>query len=300
VVAPETWAGVISSTHIHVYTALVLGGIITAFPVFLGFFQPGRTLTRHVMAASQMMMSAMLIHLSGGRIETHFQVFGLLAFIAFYRDWKVLVTATVVVAGDHLIRGIFWPQSVFGVITASEWRVVEHAAWVVFEDVFLFISCMQQTREMNNIAEQRALLETTNEEVEALIDKLQVEKKAREERQIQIEKTMRASENQQIYLNQCVDEMLAGMNQFASGDLSVNLEPRRDDAMAKLYQGFNDSVLRFKRLLERVTRSIEVSTLTTHRIAEAAHTISTSAREQAVQSDPSASCASVVVCPKKY
>jgi methyl-accepting chemotaxis protein len=79
--------------------------------------------------------------------------------------------------------------------------------------------------------------------------------------------------------------MLAGMNQFASGDLSVNLEPRRDDAMAKLYQGFNDSVLRFKRLLERVTRSIEVSTLTTHRIAEAAHTISTSAREQAVQSD---------------
>ena len=65
--------------------------------------------------SAQMLMGALLIHLTGGRIETHFHVFGSLAFLAFYRDWRVLVPATVVVALDHLLRGIFWPQSVYGV-----------------------------------------------------------------------------------------------------------------------------------------------------------------------------------------
>ena len=29
----------------------------------------------------------------------------------------------------------FWPQSVYGVLVASQWRWLEHAAWVLFEDV---------------------------------------------------------------------------------------------------------------------------------------------------------------------
>ena len=88
-------------------------------------------------------MGALLIHLTGGRIETHFHVFGSLAFLAFYRDWRVLVPATVVVALDHLLRGMFWPQSVYGVVVASEWRWLEHAAWVVFEDMFLVVACLR-------------------------------------------------------------------------------------------------------------------------------------------------------------
>ena len=46
----------------------------------------------------QSLMSALLIHLSGGRIETHFHIFGSLAFLACYRDWRVLVAASAVVA----------------------------------------------------------------------------------------------------------------------------------------------------------------------------------------------------------
>ena len=93
-------------------------------------------------------MGALLIHLTGGRIETHFHVFGSLAFLAFYRDWRVLIPATVVVALDHMLRGMFWPESVYGVLVASEWRWVEHAAWVVFEDVFLVIACVRGTQEL--------------------------------------------------------------------------------------------------------------------------------------------------------
>jgi hypothetical protein len=51
------------------------------------------------MALAQVLWSALLIHLTGGRIETHFHVFVSLAFLAFDLDWTVPVTATVVVAG---------------------------------------------------------------------------------------------------------------------------------------------------------------------------------------------------------
>ncbi|MGC4006786.1 MAG: hypothetical protein QM811_28130 [Pirellulales bacterium] len=90
-----------------------------------------------------MLWSALLIHLTGGRIETHFHVFGSLAFLAFYRDWKVIVTATVVVAADHFLRGVWWPQSVFGVLVESPYRWMEHAGWVVFEDVVLIRAALR-------------------------------------------------------------------------------------------------------------------------------------------------------------
>ena len=47
-----------------------------------------------------MLMSGLLIDLTGGRIETHFHIFGALAFLSFYRDWRVLVTASAVVAAE--------------------------------------------------------------------------------------------------------------------------------------------------------------------------------------------------------
>src|SRR6202021_4177803 len=101
------------------WAAFLLGGAITLVPVLLACLRPGETLTRHAIAVGQMLMSALLIHLTGGRIETHFHVFGSLAILAFYRDWKVLISATVVVTVDHLLRGIFWPESVYGVLGAS-------------------------------------------------------------------------------------------------------------------------------------------------------------------------------------
>ncbi len=166
-ISPRTWAGATSNIHIHVWVAVLLGGLISAGPLVLIWRRPGAVLTRHVVACSQMLWSGLLIHLNGGRIETHFHVFGSLAFLAFYRDWRILISATVVVGLDHVVRGLFWPQSVFGVLTATPWRALEHAGWVVFENVFLIRACRQSATEMREISVQRATLETTNERVES-------------------------------------------------------------------------------------------------------------------------------------
>jgi signal transduction histidine kinase len=158
-VSPLAWSGSVSRIHLHVWAALVLGGIVSLFPALLGLLRPGRPSTRYIIAVAQMLMSALLIHLTGGRLETHFHVFGSLAFLAFYGDWRVLVPATVVVALDHMLRGLFWPQSVYGVLVTSQWRWVEHAAWVVFEDVFLIVSCRRSCASMRETAERTAALE---------------------------------------------------------------------------------------------------------------------------------------------
>ena len=165
VISPKAWRGVVSDTHIHVWAALVVGGLIASLPVVMGLWRPGHWMTRHIVAVGQMLTSALLIHLLGGRIETHFHVFGSLAFLTFYRDWRVLISATVIVALDHMLRGLFWPQSVYGVASGAQWRWIEHAGWVAFEDAFLILSCAQGIREMRAIALRRAQLETANVEL---------------------------------------------------------------------------------------------------------------------------------------
>ena len=180
--SPRTWLGEQSAVHLHVWAAFVLGGLLTAAPVWLALARPGAAVTRYTIALAQMLFSGLLIHVTGGRIETHFHVFGSLAFLACYRDWRVLVPATAVVAADHFVRGAFWPESVFGVLSASSWRWLEHAGWVCFEDVFLIIAIRRSAVEMLNIARQRAALESTNEIIENEVRRQTVELRvAREE-----------------------------------------------------------------------------------------------------------------------
>jgi PAS domain S-box-containing protein len=165
-VTPLTWTGATSRTHPHVWAALILGLAIISLPVALGLLRPGRASTRHVIAIGQMLTSGLLIHLTGGRIETHFHVFGSLALLGFYRDWRVLVTATVVTAVDHVARGVFWPESVYGTVVGSTWRWVEHSGWVVYIDVFLIYYCIRGQRDTHDFAERQVQLELAREDVE--------------------------------------------------------------------------------------------------------------------------------------
>ncbi|HSY44184.1 MAG TPA: PAS domain-containing protein, partial [Candidatus Acidoferrum sp.] len=199
--SPRTWSGANSQIHPHIWEAIFLGGLITAFPVYLARVQPGKTLTRHVIALGQMLMSALLIDLTGGRIETHFHVFGSLAILSFYRDWRVLVTATVVVAADHLIQGVFWPQTIFGVYYVPLWRPLEHAGWVLFEVTFLIIAIQKSVSEMRLVAERQAKLEALNESIERTVA----------ERTVELSLENRKSRELQALYRSLVEQLPAGI-----------------------------------------------------------------------------------------
>jgi signal transduction histidine kinase len=161
--SPYAWEGRVATVHTHVWAAIFLGGLITSLPLYLALRAPDAPATRYLVAVGQMMWSALLIHLTGGRIETHFHVFGSLAFLAFYRDWKVLIPATIVVATDHLARQMFWPESVYGITDPAWWRFLEHAFWVVFEDTILITACIVASMEMRDVARSRAAVEILSE-----------------------------------------------------------------------------------------------------------------------------------------
>jgi C4-dicarboxylate-specific signal transduction histidine kinase len=174
--SPRTWIAQYWSVHQHVIAAAVLGGLFAAYPLYLIRRRPGAAYTRHVIAIGQMLQSALLVHVTGGRIETHFHVFGSLALLSFYRDWRVLITASAVVYVDHLALGVWFPLSAYGVTQASLWRSVEHAWWVVFEDVFLMMSCRKGIEELSAIAERQVrlvemskTLEDTNRSLETRV-----------------------------------------------------------------------------------------------------------------------------------
>ena len=207
-ISPRTWIGATSQVHLHVWAAILIGGAIASLPVFLAWKQPGRALTRQVIAVAQMLFSALLIHLTGGRIETHFHVFGSLAMLAFYRDRKVVISATIVVALDHMLRGVLWPQSVFGVLTASYWRWLEHAGWVLFEDTFLLISIRQSLVEMLSAAQRQASLEFSNADIEKLVAERTCELTAEINERQNAENALR--ESQALY-HSLVEQLPAGV-----------------------------------------------------------------------------------------
>lgn len=211
-ISPRAWEGTASSIHIHVWTALLVGGFITLFPISLAILRPGKMYTRHVIAASQMLMSALLIHLSGGRIETHFHVFGSIAFLSFYRDWRVLLTASLMVALDHGIRGLFWPFSVYGNLTVEPWRWLEHTGWVVFMDMFCLASIYKSNKALWDVAFRRSELEKMNEIIEAKV----VERTS--ELQSEIAERIEA------------EEELEATNERLK-DMSLDLERSRDQAI---------------------------------------------------------------------
>jgi len=148
-----------------------LGGLIISVPLLLIRLMPGHWLTRHAVAVSQMLSGALLIHLSGGRLESHFHVFGSLAFLSFYRDWRVLMTATIVFGLHHWLGAMVWPQSTLGIGTESLARVMEHVAWVLFEDAFLWWSIVFNRRESRRktrvIMLRQAALKRAKEAAEA-------------------------------------------------------------------------------------------------------------------------------------
>jgi PAS domain S-box-containing protein len=170
VVAPESWRGQGTRGDQHLWIAFLLGGAITLLPAALAWFRPGAASTRYTIAAAQMMHSGLLISMSGGRMETHFHVFCSLVILSFYRDWRVLVPATIVVVLDHFLRGAYWPFSIYGATSSGPWRSLEHCAWVTFADLLLGISCLRSTQAMRATASRTAAFEASQHANQLIMD----------------------------------------------------------------------------------------------------------------------------------
>ncbi|MCA9011044.1 MAG: GHKL domain-containing protein [Planctomycetaceae bacterium] len=256
ILSPRTWIGDTSSLHIHIWAAVFLGGAVSSLPIWLAIHRPGQAVTRHAVAFGQMLWSALLIHFSGGRIESHFHVFGSLAFLAFYQDYRVLVTASLVIAVDHFLRGVWWPQSVFGVLVESPFRWIEHTAWVLFEDCFLFYSCLQNGRLLRENCRRQTLLESTNRRIEVQVT----------ERTHQLQSEKERTES--VYLSLAAKaEQLSASNSMLADQIAERT--RAEKAQAALQERYIES--------SRIAGMAEVATGVLHNVGNVLNSVNVSA-----------------------
>jgi len=136
----------------NLWLALLIGGAISGLAVLVAVRHPGESVTRHTVAFCQIVISALFIHLMGGRVEAHFHTYVSLAFLAMYRDPSILVTASIAVLADHLMRGVWAPASIYGIAKASPTRWLEYASYMAVEDAFLILACKQSLRELRATA----------------------------------------------------------------------------------------------------------------------------------------------------
>jgi methyl-accepting chemotaxis protein len=134
--------------------------LLIAVPAFVVPFAiwktaPGSFLLRIAIATGLVFNVAINIQASHGLIEMHFGVFGILAFLLAYRDWKVIVYAAALVAVHHLVFNylqaanygiwVFRNGADFGIVFV-------HAAFVVFETAILVMLAVQFENELIRLA----------------------------------------------------------------------------------------------------------------------------------------------------
>lgn len=82
--------------------AFWLGIPIVALPLFLSFTNPSSEVSAHAVGIGTQLMTALHIHQSFGLLELHFEIFAVLAVLVYFRNWKVIASATAVVAVHHI------------------------------------------------------------------------------------------------------------------------------------------------------------------------------------------------------
>ncbi len=239
VYTPLTFVGNEAYLNSLVWLAVFGGGLIVAFPLFAIWKSPGEATTRHAVAIAQLLMSSLLIHVSGGRIETHFHIFISFAALSFYGDWRVIITATVVGGIDHVLRGVFAPDSIFGLTGNQIPRIFEHVLWVVVEVVVIVYWCQRTLKEKRAMAVAMVRAEEESQEANEASQKMQELSETIQENAFQREQQAKLLQEE---MDEGVQAIGAVMQRFAEGDLTKRVKNLSNDALNEIARMFNASL----------------------------------------------------------
>ena len=131
--------------------ALAVGAPALVVPALIQRAAPGSLASRIAVACALMVFAALTIQQSRGMMEAHFGIFVLLAFLLYYRDWRPVFAAAVLIAVHHLgfnyLQAANWGGILIFDSGASLWRVALHAAYVVAEAGVLMYLAVRLRRE---------------------------------------------------------------------------------------------------------------------------------------------------------
>ena len=151
---PLRSSGPVSQQVFEVAVAIVLGGMLALAPIWLAFARSGTRSARYAIAASQLLLSSLLIHLIGERIDPYLYVFGSLALLSLYMDWRVFVPAAAAFVAVQVLPGAVSPLPVIGFL---------------IELGILVTLCVRAERNVRDAANQSADLEVTGQKYGAVL-----------------------------------------------------------------------------------------------------------------------------------
>lgn len=117
--------------------AIVIGFATFLLPVYLITQSPNAPITRHAVGIALQIFTALHIQQTYGLIEMHFEIFVMLAFLSFYRDWRVILTSVSVVAVHHILffflqkQGM--PAYIFEPTHLEFYLLIVHALFALIE-----------------------------------------------------------------------------------------------------------------------------------------------------------------------
>jgi signal transduction histidine kinase len=139
----------------RLWFTLVLAIMLSAPALLFARAAPAAWWVRHFMCLSQVGWSLLYMWLLEGRSEAQFHLFVSLAFIAFYRDWKVLLTASMAAIAYPAVRIALLPDS-FVIGPSALWRIFDQGIWVVLEAGLLLLGVQQSLLTIYNYAKREA------------------------------------------------------------------------------------------------------------------------------------------------
>ena len=136
------------------FEPLVIGTLILIVPIVVSLKYPGEIISRHAIGIGLQLFTALHIQQTYGLIEMHFEIFTILAFLSFYRDWKVIASSTATVAVHHILFFILQSngQAVF-IFEESHVQIhilLIHATFAVIEGVVLMYMANVNGREAHS------------------------------------------------------------------------------------------------------------------------------------------------------
>lgn len=132
------------------FTSALVWGVCSILPMVLALGFKGSLAGRCLIALSLVMLIASQIQVARGQLEYHFGFFVLLGFMAYYKDWKVLVFTALATATHHLGFAYLQAQGFdcyvyrgpFGLVSTT----LLHAAYVVIECAVLVVMSVKAER----------------------------------------------------------------------------------------------------------------------------------------------------------
>ncbi len=106
---------------------------------------------------------------------------------------------------------------------------------------------------------------------------------------IEVVQNITAEKEQEKYLVESTNKMMEGMDRFANGDLSVRLEIKNDDAIGKVFKGFNDLVENVGAIISQVSEAVQATASASNEISSSTEEMAAGAQEQSAQAGEVAS-----------